>query len=197
MGRSPRADRRHPQWLLAAFARIRDDFPGARLIIAGPDEGVRANLQQFVQTHGLESRVQFPGTVSGEEKTKTLQSADVFALTSHSEGLPNAVIEGLGHGLAMLLTHRCNVPEVTEYQAGHVVDAAVDPIEMGLRALLEDAEHRQQCQQNARRLAVERFELTKVVDDLEQLYRGLTGSRTVSPMLAERQATESLGSLRG
>ncbi|WDI43870.1 glycosyltransferase [Bremerella sp. P1] len=156
--------------LLSAFERISDEFPKVQMIIAGPDEGVQATLQQFVQKHGLEKRVRFPGIIDGEEKTNALRAADIFALTSHSEGLPNAVIEGLGYGLAMLLTHRCNVPEVADYNAGCVIEAQVDPIEMALRSLLEDTERRSQCQQNARRLAVEHFALDKVVDGLESLY---------------------------
>ncbi|WP_146115492.1 MULTISPECIES: glycosyltransferase [Pirellulaceae] len=162
--------------LLGAFERLSAEFPRAQLIIAGPDEGIQANLQQFVRKHGLEHRVRFPGIIDGAEKNRTLQAADIFALTSHSEGLPNAVIEALGYGLAMLLTHRCNVPEVTEYRAGHVVEAEIESIALALRNLLGDAQQRSEYQQNARRLAVERFALDRVVDDLEKLYQGLAQS---------------------
>ncbi|WP_165698585.1 glycosyltransferase [Bremerella volcania] len=177
--------------LLTAFERIRNEFPQAQMIVAGPDEGIQAALTQFVRKHGLEKRVRFPGIIAGEEKTNALRSADIFALTSHSEGLPNAVIEGLGYGLAMLLTHRCNVPEVADYNAGHVVEAEVEPIEQALRKLLEDAQQRANCQQNARRLAVERFSLDKVVDDLENLYRGLADSPSDANGTANLQSTAS------
>lgn len=156
--------------LLTAFDRVAAEFPQAKLVIAGPDEGIQDGLQKLVKQQGLENRVRFPGIIDGEKKSKYLQAADIFALTSHSEGLPNAVIEGLGYGLAMLLTHRCNVPEVTEYEAGHVVEAEVEPIQIALKQLLADAQMRASCQQNARRLAVERFALDKVVDRLEEVY---------------------------
>lgn len=178
--------------LLHAFERIRDEFPKAQMMIAGPDEGIQKTLEEFVQQHGLEHRIRFPGIIGGDDKTNAFRAADVFALTSHTEGLPNAVIEGLGYGLAMLLTHRCNVPEVTDYEAGHVVEAEVESIESALRKLLEDVEYRAKCQQNARRLAVERFALDKVVDDLEQLYRGLAYASRDPKAVPDLQATDSL-----
>ncbi|MBA2112925.1 glycosyltransferase [Bremerella alba] len=156
--------------LLNAFDQISDEFPNAQLMIAGPDEGIQATLKKFVQKLGLEQRVRFSGLIGGEEKTKALQSADIFALTSHSEGLPNAVIEGLGYGLAMLLTLYCNVPEIEEYDAGYIADTNVGSIASRLRLLLGDDRKRLSCQENARRLAQDRFSLGKVINDLEKVY---------------------------
>ncbi|UUO04588.1 glycosyltransferase [Blastopirellula sp. J2-11] len=157
--------------LLDAFRRLAGDHPSARLLIAGPDFGWEANLRRDVAAAKLEHQVQFAGTLHDQAKRQAFRAADVFALNSHSEGLPNAVIEGLGYGLPMVLSPDCNLPEVADFDAGLITPLDVSQIEIALRRMATDDVERSEFSRNARRLAAERFEIRTVVDQLELLYR--------------------------
>ncbi len=81
--------------LLRAFARLDDPTraspPNARLIIAG--EGAeRAALSRLTVELGLGERVVFTGQVAAET---VLGTFDVFALSSDTEQMPNALLEAM------------------------------------------------------------------------------------------------------
>lgn len=85
--------------LLDAFARIREDFPGWQLVIIG--EGPeRTALQQLRDALGLRERVKFPGLVRDVEDW--LARAGLVIQPSRLEGFPNAVLEAMGMGAAVI-----------------------------------------------------------------------------------------------
>ena len=83
----------------------------ATLVVAGegPDE---ARLRHAVHALGLEEHVSFVGPAFGERKAQLLAEADVFALPSHHEGLPYALLEGMAAGLVPLVTRVGAMPDV-------------------------------------------------------------------------------------
>ncbi|MCA8963476.1 MAG: glycosyltransferase [Planctomycetes bacterium] len=154
--------------------------PGeVHLAVVGPDEGAGPAVRRQVQALGLQHRVHIHGGVDATARGEVLAAADLFALTSHSEGLPNAAIEAAAAGLPLLLSDACHLPQVAEYDAGAICAASPPSIAAALTDLLRDPERRRGCGDRARRMAEERFALGRVVDALEQLYRDLAaaGSR--------------------
>ena len=65
---------------------------------ASDREGLRyrASLFEWVNEHGLDRQVIFPGWVGQEELWKLLGTADLFVLPSVKEGMPNIILEALG-----------------------------------------------------------------------------------------------------
>jgi glycosyltransferase involved in cell wall biosynthesis len=97
-----------------AFARIAEQFPGARLIMAGegPD---RQRLETLAKAFGVADRVEFPGYVGGERKMELLARASLFLLpTAHPEGMPNAVLEAMAAGDVIVTTPVGGIPDVVE-----------------------------------------------------------------------------------
>lgn len=158
---------------LRAAAPLLRDRPGVALVLAGPDDGAGAELRRLSRDLGVAGRVTFPGSFAGDDKRALLATADLFAHTSRTEGLPMAVLEAAAAGLPLWLTDACQVPEVAEFGAGTV--DPVDPVALqrSLQRLLDDVALRQRCAENARRMVAERFSLSRVADRLEELYRSL------------------------
>ncbi|MFQ5515047.1 MAG: glycosyltransferase [Myxococcota bacterium] len=81
--------------LVDAFASFAGDFPEAQLWLLG--EGPeRDALASRTRCRGLGARVHLVGRVADPERW--LRHADVFALGSRFEGLPNALLEALACG---------------------------------------------------------------------------------------------------
>lgn len=159
--------------LLESARAVLPDAPRLTVVVAGPDYGHREQLEQLASAAPLAGRVVFPGLLDTSACRDATAAADVFALTSHTEGLPNGVLEAAAAGLPLLVTEGCNVPEVAEFDAGHVAPASVPDLTAALRELAVDVTRRSVCGANARRMAQERFALDRVVDRLERLYREL------------------------
>ncbi|VFN04378.1 MAG: Glycosyltransferase involved in cell wall bisynthesis [Candidatus Kentron sp. G] len=83
--------------LLRAFAQVSPGFPEVTLVVAGNDagSGYAEAMHTLAGSLGLGARCVFVGEVKGSGKREILLGADAFALTSHSEGLPVAVLEAM------------------------------------------------------------------------------------------------------
>jgi glycosyltransferase involved in cell wall biosynthesis len=86
--------------LLEAFARVVRDRP-ARLLIFG--EGpMRPSLERRIKALGLDEHVALPGFT--ENPFANIARADLFVLSSISEGMPSALIEALACGIPAVST---------------------------------------------------------------------------------------------
>jgi glycosyltransferase involved in cell wall biosynthesis len=109
--------------LLDGFLRIRDRFPRAMLVMAGPDEwGLAQRFRTQVSQAGANDRVLFPGMVTGEDKMELLARADIFCLPSGAEGFPIAALEALASATPVILSPACHFPEVEQAGAGRIVE---------------------------------------------------------------------------
>lgn len=87
----------------------------------GPARGVLSRLGEKV---GREDAVSLPGRVGPDEVPLFLQGADFLVLPSHSEGMPQAVVEAMHCGLAVVGTRVGGVPEaVVDGRTGLLVEA--------------------------------------------------------------------------
>jgi poly(glycerol-phosphate) alpha-glucosyltransferase len=124
----------------------------------------------------LQHHVHFVGPQFGAEKAATFSGADAFVLPSLSEGLPMAVLEAWAHGLPVLMTPGCNLPEGFSFGAGVEMTPAPDAIADGLRTLfaMSDAE-RSRMGERGRRLVAERFAWPRVAEQMLAVYRWVLG----------------------
>ncbi len=168
--------------LLAAFAGLHGDpaWRGATLVLGG--EGpLRAELERRVEALGLREAVRFEGFVSGAAKLRCLQEADVFVLPSHTEGLPNAMIEAMAAGLPVVVTPVGSIPDVIVHDENGCLVPVRDPaaLEGELRRLLASGPRRARLGREAHRVAAARFSPEGAAVRLEQLVREV--SRGPSP----------------
>lgn len=105
--------------LLRSFKSALAAAPAWTLLIAGSDErGHLKEILMLVEDLGLAEHVRFVGKVLDREKACALSSASVFALPSHSEGLPIAVLEAMEYGKPVLVTDGWSLPVVTSARYG-------------------------------------------------------------------------------
>ncbi len=89
--------------LIRWFAELRPAVPGAHLLIGG-NGPLKNELLNLIGQLDLEGSVHFAGDQA--EAWKYLFVMDCFAVTSRSEGMPQAVLEAAIAGLPIIATRR-------------------------------------------------------------------------------------------
>ncbi len=157
--------------LLDAFLQVKQEFPEAILVLAGPDEfGLEASLRNRADAAGLRRSVIFPGMVHGILKTQLLVRADLFCLPSAAEGFSMAVLEALASGTAVLLSPGCHFPEVEQAGAGRIAGTDRVALADALREMLSDRPKLQGMGRAGKKLVTERYTWEGVTTKLIEAY---------------------------
>lgn len=149
----------------------------ALIVGAGPElECLKASVGT---SSALSGRVSFIGAV--ENVPAILNAMDAFVLPSFSEGMSNTLIEAMACGLPVLASRVGGNPEVMEEnQSGLLFEPGnADGICKLLLNLANDEERRKTLGMQARRQAVQRFGLMRMVEDYRRLYIGLARKRRI------------------
>ncbi len=97
------------------------ELSGFRLAVVGEGPG-RAALERLARELGVAARVVFAGARPPQELPWWYAAADVFALASRREGLPNVVLEALACGRPVVASRVWGLPEaVAEPVAGRLI----------------------------------------------------------------------------
>jgi glycosyltransferase involved in cell wall biosynthesis len=103
-----------PECLFEAFAQVRQMFPQAGLLIAGPQE-VPPEIASMIRERGLESSVFISGNLAHAEFLTAIQRCDVF-IRPVRDGLCASVIEALSLGVPVVaLEDGTRPPSVITY----------------------------------------------------------------------------------
>lgn len=143
--------------LIEAFAKLDSPFV-AQLVGDGPD---RAELEAATRRHDLSGRVEFLG--EREDVPALLAAADVFVLSSRSEGLPVSVLEAMSAQLPVVASAVGGVPElVVEGETGLLVPPGeAEALAAALSSLLADGKLRRRLGEAGRRRVEEQFDLER------------------------------------
>ena len=192
--------------LIRAFKQALDDRPSSldvpwQLVIAGWDQGGHeAELMKLCEELGLSfshkmhknhkasdqaldarrstlySEVIFWGPAFGDDKKSLLRSADAFILPSFSEGLPMSVLEAWAHGLPVVITPECNLPEGYAADAAIRVETGVESIAQGLDSLfsMSDADLKEMGARG-KELVRQKFTWQTVAEEMKQVYDWMLG----------------------
>jgi glycosyltransferase involved in cell wall biosynthesis len=159
--------------LLAAFRRVLETSPEARLVIVGEGE-TRPEIEALITLYGLQHRV----VLLGErlDVAALLPGLDVFVLSSINEGLSLALLEAMACARPVVVTDvGAAAAVVGDGRAGLVV-APKDPeaLAAAVTHLLQDRASAARLGSTGRRLIEERYALRETVAAYLALCRGTT-----------------------
>lgn len=100
-------------WLIRALARLKAAGQPFHCDLVGVGERFEA-MRQLASELGVADQVSFLGYRAHAEVLKLMDEADVFALTSESEGLPTVVTEALARGLPVVTTDLPSTRDATQ-----------------------------------------------------------------------------------
>lgn len=155
--------------LVRAFSQLAREHADWSLVILG--EGPeRASLEAMVRQCGLSDRVFMPG-IAGNVGA-WYAHADLYVMSSRSEGFPNTLAEALSHGLAAVSVDCDTGPrDIIRQEVDGLLVAPGDPVALAaaLGRLMADAPLRQAFGARARD-ARRRFSIEQVAARWEALF---------------------------
>jgi len=157
--------------LTRAFADMADAVPDAHLVIAGPDGGMRAKTEAWIDEYALRERTTFTGMVTGQDKLDLLTDGDLFVLPSYSENFGISVIEASACGLPVAISDKVNLwHEIAAADAGWVSPAEPGPFRAAMQAALADRDGAREKGARGRQLVAARFDWSRIGEALEDVY---------------------------
>jgi glycosyltransferase involved in cell wall biosynthesis len=163
--------------LLDMLAALRERGVDALLLLVG-DGTDRDDLERAAHRRGLARSVVFLGYQ--EDVAGWYAACDAVALTSANEGTPVTLIEALAAGRPVVATRVGGVPDVVdEGETGHLVRPG-DTHALAERLALLAADPKRAAEMGAegRRRSLERYAVSRLVDDVDGLYRRLLSERS-------------------
>ena len=143
--------------------------PHVRFLIAGEGED-REKLEHIARGLGVSDRVMFAGYVSHDDLPAYLKISDIFVRPSLIEGMGNAFIEAFAAGVPVIGTPVGGIPDfLTDGETGLFCEVQ-DPVSIveAVKLYTDDASLRSHVIENARRLAVERYDWSLIARNMKE-----------------------------
>jgi len=161
--------------VVKVFEKVQKEVASMLFLIGdGPE---RSRVESLVRELGISERVCFFG--KQEDFVELLQLAHVFLLPSETESFGLAALEAMSCGVPVVATNVHGIPEVvTHGENGFLSDVGdVDEMAANVLKLLTNSALHAEFAQAARSKAVEKFRSNLLIDQYENYYRTIVGSK--------------------
>jgi glycosyltransferase involved in cell wall biosynthesis len=129
--------------LVVAAEKLLRKYQNFKLICVGNGPAMQ-ELKELKEKVGRDGSVILPGLATPNEVPSYLQVSDFMVFPSHSEGMPQSVLEAMNCGLPVVATKVGGIPEaVIDGQTGLLIDAKnPEQLEIAMERMIKDEEFR-------------------------------------------------------
>lgn len=157
--------------LFSAFQIVREKLPQAQLIIFGGGTLLEEMRSRVVEM-GMEDEIRLPGVAA--DPSKYLSGADVYVLSSSSEGLPMAMLEAMAAGLPVVVTRVGEVPAIVDASCGILLEAGdVNGLAKGMLHYLQNPQAARRDGAAGREIVKARYNLESWTDQLIAIFQSV------------------------
>lgn len=155
--------------LVNSFSILLKKLPNSKLVIIGPDDGFKKELESIIANLNITPNVLFTGFVDKDTKIAALTDADIF-VTPNFSGFPVTFLEACVFGLPIVTTENGdnldwingNIGLVTKYNEGDFSKAMVD--------ILSNDILRQSFSTKGKKLVLSEFSMDNFIARMEYVY---------------------------
>jgi glycosyltransferase involved in cell wall biosynthesis len=164
-------ERKGFEYLIEAVAEL-DQI---NLIIIG-DTGKRKKYYQFLlnQIHLLNiiNRVQFLGHVDEKSLIQYYQNSDIFVLPTLHEGYGIVILEAMSHGLPVIATNICSIPEIITHNWNGILVPPKDSrrLSEAIQDLMDSPEKRQRLKSNGLKFILDHPKWSDIINQWDQYF---------------------------
>lgn len=135
-----------------AFVRLSESVPDARLVMAGPDKGVRGadgelvGVREYIRAAAAgtpaEGKLEWLGEVPHDDLVGLRRDANLVVIASRYETFGNTVLEAISQGCPVIATRVGGIPEIIDGESSGLLVPADDPpaLAAAMARLLQDSE---------------------------------------------------------
>ncbi|MCH9032147.1 MAG: glycosyltransferase family 4 protein [candidate division Zixibacteria bacterium] len=164
-----------PEALLRSFAQIANDFPTARLTLAGRGSLLGKLISLAIEL-GVEDKVDFPGYIDSADAYKFIAEHDIMVMpTRIPEGFGMAALEAQGLGLTVIASASGAVPEIVSHEKTGLLFEAKSQVALSsaLKRLLSNKTEREKMGEAGAKSVNEKFNWERSLDQMDALYKRL------------------------
>lgn len=160
------------------FERVVQALPHVRDAATRPFEievvGTGAHrhvLDDLAEKLGVSELIKYVGVVPYDQLEKSYQYADIFVLTSLSEGMPSVILEAMGCGLPVIASDVGGNNEIVdEGENGFLIQGDdVDTLAEKITYLIDNVEARKEMGRKSREMALE-YDWKNIMKQYNELY---------------------------
>lgn len=167
--------------LIDACSHLAQQGLDFRLTLVGKDEAGRQELlENRAAAAGIAGKIDFHGLADHREVAGLLRSADLFVLTSHSEGIPVAMMEAMATGIPVLGPRVTGLPELVEENVSGWLAAPDQPREFAgiMAGLIVDPARGGAVLAPARKKIEEDFDMKANAERLAGIFGGMISGQS-------------------
>ena len=161
---------KNQKMMIRAFTEVLKKHPDYTLVIYG-DGPSETELKKLVEQLGIAKNVLFPGNV--KDLHERIKSAEIFALSSDYEGMPNALIEAMCLGLPSISTKVSGATDlILDHENGLLTELGdQEAFEKAMLEFIENKELAEKLAKNAAKLNDE-LEVGKIMQQWMKFIEG-------------------------
>jgi len=156
--------------LVNAFSGFVGETDKVRLVIVGPNSSYSSELTNLVQNLAINDRVLFTGPIYERNRLAAYVDADIFVTPSFL-GFPVTFIEACACGTPVVTTEKGDKLDWIDNRAGYIVAYEVNQLRDALVRLVANSDLAHQLGENGKRMVRERFNWSRIVEQLEYTYK--------------------------
>jgi len=132
-------------------------------------------LRDYIRTKGLDDLISVNDWIDDEEKLRALYSSSMLILPSHSEGMPNVILEAMATRTPIIATSVGGMRELLRNEQNALIAGANNPFDLAekIERMLEDKYLRNYLVQNAYREIEQTYDVSVIKTQFHDLITGV------------------------
>jgi len=161
-----------PDLVLEAFAEALKEYPHLSLTMLGGGP-LRRGLEAQAASLGITAAVTFHDRVEMNESIRHIGESDIMVMPSRRESFGVAAVEAAASGVPVIATRVGGIPEIVQDGISGILISPGDRhgLSGAILRLATDSELRAAMGRAGRKIAEERFDLNRNLDQMEALYQ--------------------------
>ena len=162
-------------FLIKSFSELTKEMSDVILVIIGPDDGYKIEVEKLIKTLNLGNRIKFIGYVDEKDKLSAYVDAEVLVYPAIFEIFGLVPFEAMMCNTPVIVTDDCGCGElVREANCGYLVKyGEIEGLKEQMKRVIENPEEGKEMVKRGKKYIEGNLSWDKVVKKVEQLYEEL------------------------